>query len=80
MPTGSGLPAFPIKGFGTERARLGTLKKKSQKNVFFLLKMSTYLLRGFFFKVLDEIQKIVLPAVILKKKFSTPNFTKFLNP
>ena len=42
--------------------------------------MSTYLLRGFFLKVLDENQKIVLPAVILKKKIQTPNFTKFLNP
>ena len=46
----------------------------------FSLKMGTYLLRGFFLKVLDENPKIVLPAVILKKKFLTPNFTKFLNP
>ena len=36
--------------------------------------------RGFFFKVLDENQKIVLNMGILKKKISTPNFTKFLNP
>ena len=42
--------------------------------------MSTYPLRGFFFKVLDENPKIVLPGVILKKKKLTPNFTKFLNP
>ena len=31
-----------------------------------------------FFKVLDESPKIVLPAVISKKKFRSPNFTKFL--
>ena len=30
--------------------------------------MSTYLLRGFFLKVLDENPKIVLHVVILKKK------------
>ena len=40
--------------------------------------MSTYLLRGFFFEVLDEYPKIVLPAVIFEKKILTPNFTKFL--
>ena len=39
--------------------------------------MSTYLLRGFFLKVLDENPKIVLPALILKKKILTPNFTKY---
>ena len=31
-------------------------------------------------KKMDENPKIILPAVILKKKFPTPNFTKFLNP
>ena len=30
--------------------------------------MSTYLLKGFFLKVLDENSKIVLPALIVKKK------------
>ena len=44
------------------------------------LKMSTYLPTGFFLKALDENPKTVLPAVILKKKILTPNFTKFLNP
>ena len=31
-------------------------------------------------EVLPEKLKNVLPMGILKKKFSTPNFTKFLNP
>ena len=31
-------------------------------------------------EVLNENLKIVLPMGILKKKISTPNFTKFLNP
>ena len=31
-------------------------------------------------EVLHEKLKIILPMGILKKKFSTPNFTKFLNP
>ena len=31
-------------------------------------------------EVLYEKLKIVLPMRILKKKISTPNFTKFLNP
>jgi len=31
-------------------------------------------------EVWDEKLKIVLQQGILKKKFSTPNFTKFLNP
>jgi len=31
-------------------------------------------------EVLNENFKKVLPMGILKKKFSTPNFTKFLNP
>ena len=36
-----------FRGLGTERARLGTLKKNSNF-LKFSLKMSTYLLRGFF--------------------------------
>ena len=51
-------------------------KKSSKKGT----KMSTYLLKGFFFKVLDENPKVVLNMGILKKKISTPNFTKLLNP
>ena len=35
--------------------------------------MSTYLLRDFFLKVLDENPKIVLPALILKKNIN-PQF------
>ena len=43
--------------------------------------MSTYLHRGFFKKVLEENPKIVLPALILKKKkIQYPNFTNVLNP
>ena len=65
-----------FRGFGTERARLGTLNK----NFEIFTQNEHYLLRGFLLKVLDENPKIVLPTVILKKKFQTPNFTKFSNP
>ena len=40
-------------------------KKKNSKFSKFSLKMSTYLPRGFFLKVLDENPKIVLSALIL---------------
>jgi len=65
-----------FRGFGTERARLGTLNQNF--GIFF--KMSRNQGRGFFFEVLDENPKIVLNIGILKKKISTPNFTKVSNP
>ena len=51
-------------------------KKSSKKGT----KKSTQPRKSFKFEVLHEKLKIVLPMGILKKKFSTPNFTKFLNP
>ena len=46
----------------------------------FLLKMSTYLLIGFFQKVLDENPKIFLPAVILRKKIPDPQIHQIFKP
>ena len=51
-------------------------KKSSKKGT----KKSTQPRTSFKFEVLHEKFKIVLPMVILKKKFSTPNLTKLLNP
>ena len=99
-----------IKGFGTERARLGILKMSKncrlftqkehipaqEKTKFCTKKITSCLLwfcktnprpllkKNTFLRpkkeVLHEKLKTILPAVILKKKFLTPNFTKFLNP
>ena len=67
----------PIKGFGTERAILGFKKKKSHKMCFFTQKEKKTRAK---FEVMHENLKTVLPAMILKKKFLTHNFTKSLNP
>ena len=63
-----------FKGFGTERARLGTFNKKFS---FFCSKREKTSSKP---EVWHEKLKTVLPAVILKKKFWTSNFTKLLNP
>ena len=46
----------------------------------FLLKMSTYQLKGFFFKVLDENPKIVLHMVILELGYPDPQLHQILKP
>jgi|OM-RGC.v1.027942277 hypothetical protein len=70
-----------FRGFGTERARLGTFRglgtNSLKKCHFFTQKEHPAPLET---EVLDENLKIILQQGILKKKFSTPNFTKFLNP
>ena len=65
-----------FRGFGTQRARLGTLIQMFE--IFTQNEQKPG--QRFFFKVLDENQKIVLNIGILKNKISTPNFTKLLNP
>merc|ERR1712212_1265908 len=67
-----------FRGFGTERARLGTFRgflifffktsKFDSKSPLVIVKLGVYF------------RKTVLPAVILKFFFQTPNFTKLLNP
>ena len=65
-----------FRGFGTERARLGTLNQ----NFEIFIQNEQKPGQSFFFKVLDENQKIVLNMGILKKKNLDPQLHQIFKP
>merc|ERR1712198_307479 len=69
-----------FRGFGTERARLGTFKKNLKKMLFFLLKMSTYLLRGFFLKSFGRNSKNRPTCCDFEKKILDPQLHQIFKP